>query len=124
MGEEKVKKQQPSLISDFKVFVRRFGEDKPLGGAVQTKGEAKKVLFSKLRTTLAASGYITQSGKKVKVNELELLGTGFATSKKDIFRVIEIKSKRLKKGSFETEEIKMFKKSGKGGKRRRNLFGI
>jgi hypothetical protein len=128
---EKTKEKKPSLMAEFRAFARRFGADKEIG-LFKTKEEAKEKLFKRLRTTLAASGYITKgSGKgqrKLKVSELGGLKAGFRPSKIDVFRVVEKKPKRLKKGTWETEEIKLFKKGRRKSKRRKrkkkNLFGL
>jgi len=114
-------KTKPASMADFKVFARRFGVDKEIG-TFQTKEAAKGKLFTRLTKTLAASGYITKGKTKLKVSDLGTLKEGFRKSKIDVFRVVEKKPKRLKKGTFETEEIKLFK--GKGRKSKKNLFGI
>ena len=110
--------KKKSLMAEFKVFARRFGKDTEFA-TVKSKEEAKERLFGKLKKTLAASGYITKGGQKLKVSELGGLKPGFAPSKVDAFRIVEKKTKRLKKGSGETEEIKFFK-----GKRRKRGFGF
>jgi hypothetical protein len=113
------KTKKAELAEAFGVFIRRFGKDTSIG-TFKTKEEAKGKLFSRLRATLAASGYITQGKEKISVGKLGGLDLGFGTSKREKYRVVELKNKRLKLGSGETKEIKMFKKKG----RRKSVFGL
>jgi len=107
--------QKPEL---FKVFVRKAGADVEFG-TFGTKQTARKELFKQLSGTLRASGFIEKGGKKLKVKELGFLGAGFRPSKKDSFRVVQRKEKRLGT-SGETEELQFFKK--KKGKKKGGLF--
>lgn len=116
----KVKELKPS---EFEVFVKKFGKDVSIG-LYPTKREARKELLGKLKTTIRAGGFIEEKGKKIPFTQLGIKSPEFRPGKKDIFRVIQRKEKRLgMKG--ETEEIQFFRKTkgNKGGKKK-NLFGI
>lgn len=115
---KKIAKMKPEK---FGVFVRKAGKDISIG-TFGTLGKAKKELTETLRTTLRASGYITKDQKKIKAKELGLFGASFRPSFKDPFRVVERKTKRLKKGSRETTEIIGFRRSK--SKKRSKLFKI
>ena len=106
------KRKRTSDSGTFKAFGRRLGKDIKLGTG--TKEQAEKKLESFLGKTLGASGYIESGGRKLKTEELSLLEKGFKTSKKDSFRIVESKERRLKKGTGEVPEIQMFKKKSKG----------
>jgi len=96
---------------DFSLFVRKKGKDIKVSSA-KTKKEAKKKLKSILDTTLRASGFIEANGKKVLFKDL---GADFQISKKDPWRIVEKRSKRLS-SKKEVSEIQKSKKSGKSKK--------
>jgi len=105
----------------FEVFVKEFGKDVSIG-IYPTKKKAKEELVKKLRTTLRAGGFITKEGKKVKPSELGISGKEFRLGKKEPWRVIQKKERRLgMKG--ETTELQFFRKSKKG-KGRKSPFGL
>lgn len=91
----------------FKVYARSKGKDVLISKETSLEG-AKKTLETSLSKTLRASGLIIKNGKKLKVSQLGNIGTNFGTSKKDDFRLIERKNKRLKKGTSENKEISGF----------------
>jgi hypothetical protein len=118
----KVKKMMIESPEEFDIFVKKQGQDILLGKASSKEG-AKSLLLGKISNTLRASGYVQRkSGEKIKVSDLGNLGMNFGRSKKDDFRVVEKKNKRLKRkgSSQEVSEIMSFKKS-KGSK---NLFKL
>ena len=115
--------KKSSTPEKFGVFVRKGGEDISIG-TVGTKGEAKRLLKSKLSKTLRASGFVEKGGVKLKVGELGGLGFGFEKSKKDSFRVVEKKTRRIKKGSGEVSEILAFRKKPRKSKKKRGFFGF
>ena len=78
---------------NFDIFVTKKGKI----GSTKTKTEAKNLLENYLGKTLSASGFIEKSGKKLKVSELGI-STGFRKSKSNSFKVVEKKSRRLRKG--------------------------
>lgn len=111
----KVPKKSLSFSSErkgqevFTAFGKRFGKAVKLGKG--TKKETEAVLGKFLKGTLGASGYLETQGKKVKVEELDLLGeTGFRKSKVSPFLIVEKRERRLKRGTGEIPEIQMFKK--------------
>ena len=107
---------------EFEVFVKEFGKDVSIG-LFPTKERAKEELIGKLKSTLRAGGYVTQEGKKLKFGELGILGGEFRPGKKDIFRVIQRKERRLgMKG--ETTELQFFRKKPSKSKRRKSPFGL
>lgn len=81
----------------FIIFSRRYGEDIIIGEAT-TLSEAKKILNNYLRRTLGASGFITDSGG-AKQDVSSLFGETFRPSKRDPFRVVQRRSKRLSSSS-------------------------
>jgi hypothetical protein len=93
----------------FKVYARKKGKDILIGKETSLEG-AKTKLTSSLSKTLRASGFITKGTEKIKVSKLGNLGANFGTSKKDEFRLIEKKNKRIKKGTQEQSEINVFRK--------------
>jgi len=120
-GETKTlsKKERRGL---FKVIGKRFGKEKIIK-QTKTLGQAEKSLEKFLTKTLGASGRILENGKRIKATELSLLKKeGFRKAKRDPFTVVEIKERRLKKGTKEVPEIQTFRKKTK--KKRKNIFGI
>ena len=106
--------EEPEL---FEVFTRKFGEDIKIGKA-RTKEAAVGILKKRIGTTLRASGFIEKGGVKLKASEIKL-GSTFGVSKKDEFRIIEKKTKRIKRGTMEIPEIISFKR-----KKKKSLFGF
>ncbi len=96
----------------FGAFVRKGGEDISIG-KFTTEKLAEKTLFKTLRTELRASGFISKGGKKIDVN---LFGTEFVRGKKDPFRIVEPKRRRIKRGTSEIFQIQQAR--GKSVKRR------
>lgn len=106
----------------FEAVGIRFGQEVSL--LKGTKKQVTKKLQTFLTSTLGASGFLTQAGKKIKAKETGLLKkAGFRKSKVDPFKIVERKEKRIKKRSQEAIEIQMFKK-GKKKKKGASLFGI
>lgn len=97
------------------VYVRKFGVDTLIGKRTSLES-AKKLLKEQLETTLRASGFIKFGSKKKKVD----FGSAFRPSKKDPFRIVQKRGKRLSRKP-EVKEIQFFKKR-KGKKK--NVFGI
>lgn len=100
----------------FDIFAKKKGQDILIGKA-KTEKEAFGKLKGLLGTTLRASGFVAKGGKKVKPISF---GTDFRPSKKDPFRVVEKKGKRLSTKS-EVSEISLFKKK-KGKKNKFSWF--
>ena len=88
----------------FKVFVKKKGEDLEIG-EFETLKEAKGKLKGKLTETLRASGFISKKGKPLDFTDLKITSPSFRPSKKDSFRVVEKKERRLKRGTQEIPEI-------------------
>lgn len=106
--KETIKERTPKEILDdfYKVYTKKKGQDVEIG-TFKTESKAGEELFKVLRKELRASGYVTSSsGKKVR---LKLFGTEFTPSKRDSFRVVQPREKRLSAKS-EVSEIKFFKK--------------
>ena len=103
-----------TLEDIYEVFVRKKGQDISIG-EFEGLGKAKTELFGELRKSLRAGGYVTKGGEKVK---LELFGTEFRPSKRDSFRAIQPKTKRLSAKS-EVSEIQFLK-----GKRKKSMWGF
>jgi len=96
----------------FKIFARKGGEDIEIG-ETQTLGGAKELLTKKLKSGLQASGFIKRKGgEKLSFAELGGLGPEFRISKKDLFRVVELKQKRLRKATT-GKDIQFFRKQKK-----------
>jgi len=110
--------EEPGL---FEVFTRKGGEDIRIAKK-GTVGAATKVLKSSLSKTLRASGFIKKGGSKIKVSSLKL-GRTLRVSRVDPYRVVEKKSKRIKRGGGEASEIQMFRKSG-SKKKKKGYFGF
>ena len=101
------------MRDEFEIFARKEGQDISIG-KVKTEKEAVKILAKKLKTTIAASGFIEKSGQKISVKELGIGGKEFRISKIDPYRLVQKKGKRLGTKQ-ETESIQFFRKSGRGG---------
>lgn len=102
----KTKEKGIKLAEDsFKVFVKKFGEDVEVG-EFETLESAKGKLFNELKGTLRASGFVTKKGEKVKVNDW--IGGEFRLAKKDPFRIVQKRERRLGTKQ-EVSEIKFFK---------------
>ncbi len=93
----------------FEIFVRKKGEDIPVG-EFKTLPKASKELFKTIREEIRASGFIEKAGKKIKI---DLGGTEFIRGKKDSFRIVEPRQRRIKKGTREVFQIQKAKK-GRG----------
>jgi hypothetical protein len=107
---KKIKKSSKEVLSDmFEIFTRKAGKDIKIGEA-ETQQEAQSRLTKELRTSLRASGFIERKGQKVEVSNL--FGGEFAPSKKDIFRVVQRREKRLSTRP-EVSEIQSFKRRSK-----------
>ncbi len=109
-------------MPEFEVFVKKFGKDVSIGKE-ETKKEAVGLLKKRLQKTLRASGFIVRGGKKIdpfkrNVFDIGFTSNGFRRGKKDPFRVVEKKEKRIKRGTFEVPEIQLFRKAKK------NIFGV
>lgn len=74
----------------YEVFVRKFGKDVSIGKA-RTKADARYRLGKSLVSTARASGFVTFKGDKIKV----ALGKDFTKSKKDKYRVVQRREKRI-----------------------------
>lgn len=74
----------------FKVYVAKGGKDVKIGTKKTLKG-AKRLLKTRLLTTLRAGGFIERRKKKVRIN----LGAGFRPSKVNPLRVVQKKAKRF-----------------------------
>ena len=107
----------------FDVYVRKEGQDIKLG-SYKTIKEAKSKLTGTLGQKLRASGFIEVDGKKLKVKALKIFNPQFRTSKVDSFRLVEKKSRRLKRGTQETSEIIGFRKSPSKKKSKKRLWGV
>lgn len=95
----------------FEALGIRFGKEVKLGTG--TKEQAASKLSKFLTGTLGASGYLKTGGQKIKAEETSLLKSPtFRVGKKDPFKVVEIREKRLRKGTT-GKEIQYFKKKGK-----------
>jgi len=98
--------------SGFEIFARKGGIDIEIG-ETQTLGGAKELLKKKLKSGLQASGFIkTKGGEKLSFAELGGFGPDFRISKKDLFRVVELKQKRLRKATT-GKDIQFFRKQKK-----------
>lgn len=97
----------------FEVFARAKGKDIKIGEELTLRGATRK-LATELKGTLKASGFITEkrTGKKVRFTEVAgILGGEFEPAKKDIFRIVQKKERRLGTGS-EVFKIQRARKSG------------
>lgn len=105
-SKEIIKEKAKDVLDDFKVFVKKAGKDIELG-EFETLGEAKRELKGELLGTLRAGGFITEKGKKIRID----LGRGFRPSKLDPLRVVQ--KKRLRFGTpLEVKEAQFFRKGG------------
>lgn len=101
----KVVKTEPGR---YLILVKRFGTDSVVGEAT-TLEEAKRILANNLQTTLAASGYVAEKSTRRKVKVSDMFGGMFTPAKKDYYRVVQRRGKRLSAQS-EVNEIWGFKK--------------
>ena len=106
----------------FSVFVKKFGKDIKLG-EYKTLAQAKGKLLGELKSTLRAGGYVSAGEKKVSFKSLGIANGEFRVSKKDKFRVIQKKTRRLK-SSPETSEILSFRKSPSKKKTSKRVWGF
>lgn len=88
----------------FVIVVKRYGVDSVIGEAA-TLAEAKQILSYNLKSTLGASGFISSGGRKQDVSGL--WGNMFTRAKKDPFRLVQRRGKRLSSRS-EVGEIMGF----------------
>ncbi len=107
-------KREPAkqALKDFKVFVTKFGKETEIG-EFSTLGEARKELKEELIGTLRAGGGIKRGEKKLTFQEIGLFGEEFRPSKVSPFKVIQKKTKRLRR-SGETSELQYFRKQKRG----------
>ena len=106
----------------FEAFV--FKGDKKISIAKGTKKKVEEKLSKKLKGELAASGFITKGGKKLKASETGLLkDIEFRVGKKDIYKVVEKKAKRLRK-SGTGQLIQPFRKNPTKTSKNKWLLGI
>jgi len=110
---KKEKEKKTKLEEDlWEVFVKKRGKDISIGG-FETLETAKGKLFKTIRQEIRASGFIKKGKEKIK---LELGGTEFVRGKRDSFRIVEPKQRRIKKGTSEVFQIQTAKKiKRKGG---------
>ena len=90
----------------FEIFVRKKGKDIPVG-EFKTLPKAEKELFKTIREEIRASGFIKKSGRKIKI---DIGGTEFLRSKRDQFRIVEPRQRRIKRGTKESFQIQKAKK--------------
>lgn len=109
LGKSNLKKLTETRSDLFKVFVTKKGKNVELGDEFKTLGEAKGKLLGELGSTLRASGFITKSGKPIKFEELNILDSEFKRSKVSPFKVVQVKTKRLKRGGKDVKEIQFFR---------------
>lgn len=107
-GEGKKKK---GLVPEdfFEVFVRKGGKDISVG-EFETLPEARQKLFGTIREEIRASGFIQKRGKPIK---LEIIGTEFLRGKKEPFRVVEPRRRRIKRGTSEVFQIQSERKQSR-----------
>lgn len=106
--ESKINNKRDTVIEgEFESFGRRKGIDRSLG-KFQTEKKAKEALKEFQTKGLGASGFITQRGKRIKID----LGTGFRQSKVEPDRVVQKREFRLGTGS-ERSEIKQARRKVK-----------
>ena len=74
----------------YEVFVRRFGKDVSIGKA-KTEAGASFRLRKELVGTARASGFVKKEGRIIPIS----LGKGFRKSKKDKFRVVQRRERRI-----------------------------
>lgn len=115
-------KLKPAIDGDgFEVFVRKNKQDISIG-KVGSLSEASKKLTSSLKSTLRASGFITdtKTGTKVSLDNLGL-GREFTRSKRDSKRTVQ--RRRFRLGSFgERSEIRSARRGKKSSKKRQRGF--
>jgi len=90
---------------EFAVWVRKKGEDIEIG-EFTTLPEARKKLKSELKETLRASGFVTKGGKKLKFGDIGMKEFEFIPAKRDSFRVVQKREKRIKTGGEIGEILK------------------
>ncbi len=97
---------------EFKVFVRKKGEDVKIA-EFGTLESARTKLQSELTETLRASGFISKGKDKLGFKDVGLTGSQFRPAKRDKFRIVEKRERRIKKGTGEVTEILKARKGGK-----------
>jgi hypothetical protein len=107
----------------FKVFAKKGEKDIVIAKA-KTEAEAFEKLKKKLKGTLRASGYVEKGGKKIAPPIL--LNGEFRRSKRDEFRVVEKKAKRLRKGTTgkEVQYFRALESTKKKPKKNKGFFGF
>lgn len=101
------KKSKPTMQKPtFDVFIRKKGKDvkvKSVGDIIKAGNELRR----ELEGSLAASGFVSKGGKRVRIN----LGSGFRPSKVEPLRIVQKRSKRLGTGS-ERKQIQRARRKG------------
>jgi len=110
-SQSQMKQIAGGILDEFKVYVRKSGEDVSIG-KFRNLGSARKALRTELVGSLRASGFIERGGRPLRFEDVGL-GGEFVPSKKDYFRVVQTKTRRLS-ARPETREIQLFRKK-KGG---------
>lgn len=106
----KVIKQSPGR---YLVVVKRYGTDSVIGEAT-TLEEAKRILTNNLKTYLSASGFVSEKSTGRKQDVSDLWDGMFTSAKRDRYRLVQKRGKRLSSRS-EVSEIFGFSRR-KGGK--------
>jgi len=95
---------------EFEVFIKKKGKDISIG-EFKTLPSAETTLKSELLETLRASGFVTKGGKKIEL-DIGKFGAGFRPSKRDPFRIVQRKRRRIKTGGEIGEILKSRRKGG------------
>jgi len=107
---EKKKKKKIGLDEDeFEVFVKKRGKDISIG-EFGTLEQAKTKLFKELKSTLRASGFIQRGEEKIKVSDW--ISGEFRKAKREPFRIVQKRERRIKTGGEIGEILTARKRKG------------
>ena len=104
-----VKPVKKPVKKNFQVFVRKAGEDqlfRSFGTDTKARTELEKVLSGSLR----ASGFVVNKQTGVKLKPIIKDPKQFRVGKKDPFRLVERRNKRITKGTPEVTQIQAAKR--------------
>ena len=121
--KKKIKKKKfgVSKPKKFQVFVRKKGKD-ILFKSFKTKPKARKGIRKVLGGTLAASGFIFDKNRGVKIKPRIKNPKVYRVGKNDPFRLVERRNKRITKGTKEVPLIQDARKKKQPIKKQSKAF--
>lgn len=106
----------------YVVVVKRFGVDSIIGEA-STLEESKRLLSSYLRNRIQASGFVADKSTGRKQDVSSLWGSMFTRAKRDPYRLVQRRGKRLSSSSEVSEILGFNKRSNRKINNKINWLG-